>query len=91
MLAPITGMQDDVATCSPTREHGADNTSSSLRPTLVRVGAPGGLDANMGGITGLAQGIRNLRAAGTGIAVSVSAAHFCRPLRTTAFDRQAHA
>lgn len=90
MLAPITGMQDDVATCSPTREHGADNTSSQ-RPTLVRVGAPGGLDANMGGITGLAEGIRNLRAAGTGIAVSVSAAQVCRRHRTTAFDRQAHA
>lgn len=91
MLAPIIGMQDGVATCSTTREHGAGNTTSSVRPILVRVGAPGELDANMGGITGLAEGVRNLRAAGTGIAVSVPAAQVCRPRRTTAFDRQAHA
>lgn len=94
MLTSMTRPQGDTVICSLTGELDSF-TAPSLHGTCARVGTPSELVVDMAGITfidsagiaALAASVRNFRAAGTGVVVSVPAAHMRRLLRSIGLDR----
>lgn len=94
MLTWTTKTQGDTVICSLAGELDSF-TAPSLHGTFARVGAPGELAVDMAGVTfidsagiaALAASVRNLRAAGTVVVVSVPAAHMRRLLRSIGLDR----
>ncbi|HVF76431.1 MAG TPA: STAS domain-containing protein [Acidimicrobiales bacterium] len=96
MLTSTTRTQDDTVICSLAGELDSF-TAPSLHGTFARAGTPHELVVDMAGVTfvdsagiaALAAGVRNLQAAGTGVVVSVPAAHMRRLLRSIGLDRLA--
>lgn len=94
MLTSTTRTQNDTVICSLAGEL-ESCTAPSLHGILARVGAPNELVVDLAdvtfvdsaGIAALAAGVRNLQAAGTGVVVSVPAAHMRRLLRSIGLDR----